>query len=301
MPRFSHLACPLDGQPLTLTNKSLTCPDGHTYDVARQGYVHLLPVQQKKSRAPGDSAVMVEARSRFLDAGHYQPIADLLADRVSFMLPADGPAVVVDAGCGDGYYLEQLQRRLAGRSPHHGLDLIGLDIAKPAVLAAARRSRACTWLVASNVRPPILPGSVDLVLCLFGFPNYAAFARILRPGGRILLVDPGPEHLIELREILYPEVRRTPPPSLREAEQAGLQLMDTRPLRFRTGQLSRSALNNLLAMTPHGYRASAAGKAAMAAVDTLDLTADVIFRELRLSNSGIAESDAFDSRDNQTS
>ncbi len=290
MPRFARLACPLDGEPLTLGERSLSCANGHSFDLARQGYVHLLPVQQKKSRAPGDSMAMVAARQRFLDAGHYAAIAAMLTDRMLAVMPDQGPATVLDAGCGEGYYLDRVHAALLAQGCQADVDLIGIDIAKPAVLAAARRSRAPTWVVASNARPPMLPGTVDLLLCLFGFPNYPAFARVLRAGGRILLVDPGPDHLIELRELLYPQVRRSPPPSLQAAEQAGFELEDAQPLSFRTGALSRAALDDLLLMTPHLYRASAAGKTAVRTVDTLDLTVDVIFRQLRLSKGRLQNS-----------
>jgi len=276
--KATNLACPLDGLVLTQAERQLRCPNGHSFDIARQGYVNLLPVQNKKSREPGDSAAMVEARRRFLDAGHYQAIAERV-NALALQHLSAGAACVVDAGCGEGYYLAALGATLAtdARDAH----LIGLDIAKPAIAAAARRNRQITWLVASNNNPAVLPGTVDLILCMFGFPVYPAFAQLLKPGGKLLLVDAGPDHLLELREIIYPEVRKSPPPALDKAQQAGLTLAASHTLRYRSAPLNREQIADLLVMTPHLYRASRAGKEAAARLDHLRLTVEVVLRVLQ--------------------
>ena len=93
---FHQLACPLDGLPLTRHDRQLLCPDGHSFDIARQGYANLLPVQHKKSRHPGDSQAMVEARVAFLDSGAYAPIAEQLAQSAAAVLPAQGEVCVLD-------------------------------------------------------------------------------------------------------------------------------------------------------------------------------------------------------------
>ena len=279
---FHHLACPLDGEPLTRMERQLLCPQGHSFDLARQGYANLLPVQHKKSREPGDSKAMVAARSAFLDSGLYAAIAARLVATALTLLPEGQDLCVLDAGCGEGYYLDQLYRQLAARPGEGEFQLVGLDIAKPAIVAATRRNKAITWLVGSNVRPPLLPGTVDLVLCVFGFPAYESFAQLLKPGGHVLLVDPGEEHLIELRQVIYPKVRRSPPPTLAAAEAQGFMLQDTQTLRYGTDPIDHERLADLLVMTPHLYRASAEGKAAAAGLDQLALTVDVVLRTLVL-------------------
>jgi 23S rRNA (guanine745-N1)-methyltransferase len=282
-----HLACPLDGGPLRLDGARLVCEAGHSFDIARQGYANLLPVQHKRSRNPGDSQAMVQARGAFLDGGAYQPVADRLSRLACGLLPQHGPAVVLDAGCGEGYYLTQLQRRLGERGAT-GVRLLGIDISKPAIIAATRRSRTITWLVASNVRPPLQSQGVDLLLCAFGFPSYPAFRELLKPGGRLLLLDPGPDHLLELRQVLYPDVRRRPPPGLSEAEQAGFRLVEVESLRYQTPVLEAERLRQLLTMTPHLYRAGPEGRAAALALHGLAVTVDVVFRTLVLEDSGPA-------------
>lgn len=280
--RFRDLACPLDGLPLVEEPGRLCCPNGHSFDIARQGYVNLLPVQHKKSRRPGDSQAMVDARGRFLDSGVYRPIAERVGDTAATLLAPGGPCGVLDAGCGEGYYLAHLVGRLGREPGGERLNAVGLDIAKPAIVSACRRSREITWLVASNARPPVMPGSMDLVTCLFGFPSWPAFAEVLKPGGAVLLVDPGPDHLAELRAVIYPEVRRRPPPPLDKAEAAGFRLAASDSLHYASGPLSRQQLDWLLTMTPHLYRASAEGRAAAAALDSLAVTVDVVLRTLVL-------------------
>lgn len=199
---LSYLMCPLDGQPILLAGNSLRCTDGHSFDVARQGYVNLLPVQKKRSLDPGDGREMVAARQRFLDAGHYRVIAEAVATAVLAMLPAERLASCLDAGCGEGYYLRHLQQ-VAADTRAQPLDLIAVDISKWAVQAAAKSALDATCLVASNARLPVLSGRIDCVLCMFGFPVADEFSRVLADQGELILVESGPEHLVELRDIIY--------------------------------------------------------------------------------------------------
>lgn len=283
--KANNLACPLDGTPFGAYGKNLRCANGHTFDEARQGYVHLLPVQHKKSKEPGDSPAMVEARTRFLDAGFYRPISEWLNALALKHLPTADHLCVADAGCGEGYYLVNFLAALLEQGNATSASLIGLDIAKPAVLAATRRNKQITWLAAANKNPAILPASVDMIFCMFGFPDYAAFRHILKPDGVLVLVDAGSEHLLELREIIYPEVRKSPPPSLEKAVQQGFALQETSELRYQTEALQRQQISDLLVMTPHLYRATKEGKEAAARLETLRLTVDVVFRILRCDKS----------------
>src|SRR5690606_16504733 len=126
---FPFLACPLDGAPLQREGASWRCPSGHTFDVAAQGYTHLLPVQHKRSLDPGDSKEMVAARRRFLESGAYAPIAAAVNRAVLADALCDARLHCLDAGCGEGYYL----RSLAAAAGDHPLVLLGLDISKWAV------------------------------------------------------------------------------------------------------------------------------------------------------------------------
>ncbi|HRP67021.1 MAG TPA: methyltransferase domain-containing protein [Thauera sp.] len=271
---FMALACPLDGAALARRDGCWQCAAGHTFDIASQGYVNLLPVQHKRSRDPGDSKEMVVARRRFLEAGHYQPIADAISaatlDAATLNAPAQaGPLACLDAGCGEGYYL----RALAAAGAAGTLSLIGLDISKWAVLAAARKDGDATWVVGSNARLPILSATLDRVLCLFGFPVHAEFARVLKPGGVLLQLDAGPAHLRALRQIIYPQLKAERATEL--GPPAGFELLDSSTLQFDFEVGSQAAIADLLTMTPHLYRTSPAGRERAAALTRIALGADV--------------------------
>ncbi|MDQ6755177.1 MAG: methyltransferase domain-containing protein [Actinomycetota bacterium] len=177
---------------------ALVCGSGHSFDIAKQGYINLLT--GAGTRFTPDSAAMVEARSAFLAAGHYEPLADVLARIVASQLPA-GPGsapkirpatLVVDAGTGTGYYLEHIRRLLDVAS-------VGLDISKYALRRAARTNPETVNLVWDIWRPlPLAAGSAAAVVVVFAPRNAPEFARILRPGGILAVATPLPGHLAEI-------------------------------------------------------------------------------------------------------
>ena len=263
----------MDGLTLVQDGRRLACKHGHSFDIARQGYVNLLGASDKRSQDPGDSKDMINARREFLDAGHYLPVATRLVELLKQEI--DSSSLVVDAGCGEGYYLQQLQAQL--ESTRHSAPLIiGFDISKWAVQAASRRLSA-TWLVASNRNIPVAANSADYVLSLFGFPVFESFLELLRDGGLLLSMRAGPQHLIELREVLYPSVTHSESKVIREAQKAGFAAGDTSTVHLKTAPLSQLEINQLLSMTPHLFRASSAGRKRSALLDHFPVTVDVIF------------------------
>ena len=177
------------GQPLARTSGVYACPKKHSFDVARSGYLNLLQPQERRSKNPGDSAEAVAARRRLHDRGITAPLFEAIRE----LTGATAADHVLDAGCGDGYYLGSLANA-TGCVAH------GIDISIPAIDAAARRYPACEWIVANADRQiPYADATFSLVLSITARRNAPEFHRVLRPTGRLLVAIPAPEDLIELR------------------------------------------------------------------------------------------------------
>lgn len=178
------------GQPLTREAQRVTCPRGHSFDIARSGYINLLQPQDKKSKEPGDSASMVQARRRLHDRGITRPLYDAIAT----LLQAErSEASIVDVGCGDGYYLGTLASETGCRA-------CGIDLSIPAIDAAARRYPHCEWIVANADRLiPYADASFTRVMSITGRQHAPELRRVLAPEGRLLIAIPAPDDLIELR------------------------------------------------------------------------------------------------------
>ena len=266
------LVCPHDGAALSRTGQTLGCAHGHAFDIARQGHANVLPVAHKASRDPGDSRAMVAARRKVLDGGGFEPVRDALIEHASVRGVAARGGTALDAGCGEGYYTAALAERWPA------LSVLGIDISRHAVRAAASRSRRTGWLVASNSRPPLAPGNADLIVSLFGFACWQAWADHQREGQGVLCIDPGPEHLIELRERIYPSVRRHPPPGDQAARVAGYRACGTHSLRV---QRRGVPIEPLLAMTPHGHRAPPEARQRLIDDPPPVMTLEVVLRSWR--------------------
>jgi len=249
------LICPICQGALSAVDNGVACPLGHRFDRARQGYLNLLPVQHKNSRDPGDNAAMVEARRRFLDGGHYAPLAQRLAE----LAAGYAPARWLDIGCGEGYYTAQLAEALPQA------DGYALDISREAVKRACKRAPQLTWLVASMARVPLADTSCQLLASVFSPLDWQEAKRLLAPGGGLLRMGPSREHLIELRERLYDEVRDYSDDKHLALIPDGMRLAHSETLSFNLQLASAAARADLLAMTPHGWRASAERRAAVIA------------------------------------
>jgi 23S rRNA (guanine745-N1)-methyltransferase len=177
----------------------MVCPRGHSFDIARSGYINLLQPQERRAKHPGDTAEAVAARRRLHDRGSTAPLFGAVAE----ILAATAADVVFDAGCGDGFYLGTLQRET-------GFDAHGVDISIPAIDAAARRYPECEWVVANADRAvPYADGSFSIVLSITARMNPGEFRRVLRDSGRLLIAVPAPDDLIELRGAGRDRAQRT--------------------------------------------------------------------------------------------
>src|SRR5437762_1734952 len=167
--------------PLTREERRVVCARGHAFDIARSGYINLLQPQERRSLNPGDSEEAVAARRRFLDRGHAEPLLNAIR------VVAGAPARILDAGCGEGYYLGSLG---------HGS---GIDISTAAIDLAARRYPHCEWIVANADRfITYADATFDLVMSITGRMNAGEFRRVLRDDGFLLVAVSAPDDLIDL-------------------------------------------------------------------------------------------------------
>ena len=195
------LLCPVRdcGLPLAREERRVVCARGHSFDAARSGYFNLLQPQDRKSKQPGDTADAVAGRRRLHDLGVTQPLLDAIED----VAAATREDIVLDAGCGDGFYLGMLARK-------SGFDAHGVDISTAAVDAAAKRYSECEWIVANADRfVPYVDSSFSLILSITARMNSSEFRRALRDDGRLLIAIPAPDDLIELRGAGRDRVART--------------------------------------------------------------------------------------------
>lgn len=195
--------CPLCQQPLLPEATAWRCENRHQFDRAKEGYVNLLPVQHKGSRQPGDSADMMHARREFLDAGHYRPLQQKVCERLEDVLPASSLSLL-DIGCGEGYYTDEVARRLQARGEAR---IYGLDVSRVAVRYAARRYHNVEFCVASSHRLPFAASQFDAVLRIYAPCKAEELFRVVKDQGYVLTVTPGPRHLIQFKELIYQDVK----------------------------------------------------------------------------------------------
>jgi 23S rRNA (guanine745-N1)-methyltransferase len=245
------LSCTVRGcaEPLAVERgRGLRCPRGHGFDRAREGYFNLLQPHDRRSAHAGDSDAAIEARRRWLARGFADALVRDIGEiaRIPRLPPG---AVVADVGCGDGFFARRL---LAGS----GVEACGIDLSVRAVRLASRAWPDAVWVVANADRfVPLLDGSVDLALSLFGRRPASELARVLRPGGALVVAVPAADDLVELRSAALGagSLRDRVPAVVRELEAHGFRCVERRTSRDRA-HLDRQAIEDALALTYRGAR-----------------------------------------------
>ena len=263
-----ELVCPICGGCLQREQRLYVCENRHSFDIARQGYVNLLPVQQKHSIAPGDTREQVLSRRAFLEAGYYAPIAEaLISAAQKYGVSGD----ILDIGCGEGWYSAQLADAL-------GANLTGLDISKEAVRCAAAKYKGKLWLTATAAHIPVRSGSADLVTSLFAITLPEEFSRVLKQDGLYFQVLAAQDHLLGLKGIIYDELKFKEKDSVPELP--GFTRLESIPIRF-SFTVEGEQIRNLFSMTPHVFRIGKAGAARLEATETLTDTASCVLNVFR--------------------
>ena len=260
----SLFRCPLCGTPLEREETRWLCPNRHSFDRAAAGYVHLLPANQKHSKDPGDDKAMVAARSAFLEKGYYAPLQEALCRAVAEYAVNFSAPVVLDSGCGEGYYTAGLFQTLSQEelTPQ----IAGVDLSKAALRRAAKRLPEGEFAVASVYHLPMPDQSADVLVNIFSPLAIEEFARVLRPGGLFCYAVPSARHLWEMKQVLYSRPYENP---VKREDYSGFIWQNVKEIR-RTVELEENAdIMALFGMTPYAWKTPREGVARLENLDRL--------------------------------
>ena len=263
-----NLLCPICGAQLKIEGKRYVCAQNHSFDMARQGYVNLLTVQQKHSLNPGDTREQVLSRREFLEAEYYAPIARTLIETAREL---DISGQILDVGCGEGWYSARLADAL-------GAELTGLDISKEAVRCAAAKYKGKQWLCATAAHIPVEDGSVDLLTSLFALTLPEEFRRVLKEGGYYFQVLAAEDHLLGLKSIIYDSLTFKEKDTVPELP--GFERVKSVPIRFEF-TVEGQQIRNLFSMTPHVFRIGKDGAERLRNTSVLTDTASCVLNVFR--------------------
>ena len=258
--KTSNFICPVcENKTFDLEN-SLRCMLGHSFDKAKEGYINLL-LKNASGKRHGDDKLMVEARKNFLDKGYYAPLREKLNE-----ILGDGK-VVLDSGCGEGYYTSLFAENNT---------LLGIDISKDAIKAAAKRCKKATFAVASIAKIPLAENSVDAVINIFAPDSPNEFLRILKEGGRLITATPLENHLFELKAAVYEKPYKNPPPVY---EKDGFKVKSVTEVKYKINLESAEDIEALFKMTPYYYKTSAADQEKLKSLSSLEVTLEFAVTE----------------------
>ncbi|MWV45820.1 methyltransferase domain-containing protein [Paenibacillus sp. HJL G12] len=278
MALYEHIfRCPVCSLPMNIVNeRSLACTANHSFDLSKDGYVHLLP----NAKASKYDKELFGARRLINGSGYFAPLLDKLADGIqgSMMQPASAqPSSILDAGSGEGSHLVYLLHKLQFAS-HRDILAAGMDASKPGIALAAKGNAPVIWCVADLARSPFQDRTFDIICNILSPSNYEEFRRLLAPGGRLVKVIPGPGYLKEFRQVLYG--RPGPLQQEKSGETAALFArhfpgMTQQRVRYEV-QLSGQHLEAMLRMTPLSWHAPMENIRRLLAQPTFTLTFDFI-------------------------
>lgn len=263
---MSFFTCPVCGEKLDIKDKIYVCMGRHSFDIARSGYVNLLLSKHIGKTVHGDNKLMVQARKRFLDKGYYKPLCDALCEAVSGHFSGK---VILDAGCGEGYYTAAIFDCLD--KADIAADIYGIDISKAAVECAAKRCGGISFAAASVFHIPAPDSSCDMLVTLFAPYCGGEYRRVLKKGGIMIMAIPSEDHLWELKQAIYDTPYKN---EVKPYELEGFELVEKKRMTYDMELTSHEDIEALFAMTPYYYRTGAEQRERLAEYDSLCTRAD---------------------------
>ncbi len=271
--------CPLCQTHFTQTDNTQICKNNHHFDIAKEGYLNLLPVNAKNSKNPGDNKEMMMARRTFLNTGGYLPLAEKLTVLMNTLLAEKEQPSLLDLGCGEGYYTGFLAKKLPSSTT-----ITALDISKVAIRYAAKRYPMIHFCVASAYDVPLEKNSIDALIRIYAPSLDSELQRLIKQDGYLITVTPAPRHLFELREKIYQQVNEhlgenEPPVGFTKVNQINLNY----PLQITEAQV----LKNLIQMTPFAWKFNEQKMHALLAEEKWEIECDFnieVYKKLATEN-----------------
>ena len=266
--------CPVCGKTLEIAGNAYKCEAGHSFDIARSGYVNLLLSKHIGKTVHGDNKLMVRARREFLEKGYYSPLCEALCRTCSKYFRG---GVLLDAGCGEGYYTSAVARTLRESG---SADVYGIDISKIAVEFAAKRSPDINYSAASVFHLPVQDASCSMVITLFAPYCGEEFQRVLSSEGVLVMAIPSTDHLWELKQKIYDIPYKN---EVKPFDLEGFRLLENEHIRFTMDLASQTDIQQLFSMTPYYYRTGAEQQKRLEAIESLSVTAEFELLTYRLT------------------
>lgn len=254
-----EFSCPVCGEMLKKYDRTLKCKNGHSFDLAKQGYVNLLQSQSSSAKRHGDDKIMVKARYDFLSKGYYDGLVQLITNMLEGYV-ADGMRLV-DLGCGECYYTAAVSRKFPE------LSIGGIDISKQALICAAKRDAMLKLAVASIFNLPVANEYCDIVMSVFAPYSAGEIARVLGQNGIWLRAYPLEKHLMGLKSMIYDR------PYLNEVDREapeGFVLLDRGEHRASITLDKNEEIVSLFKMTPYFYKTSKKDQQKLEKMTTLE-------------------------------
>ncbi|MBO6047505.1 MAG: methyltransferase domain-containing protein [Erysipelotrichaceae bacterium] len=261
---MNQLACPKCHQPLLRKDRSYQCVNHHNYDIAKQGYINLLLNPDKATNNPGDSKESLQARKAYLNQGYYDVI---LNEVTRYIKEHAQPSMdILDLGCGEGYYTFGMKKQLGDTHNYYGL-----DISKTAIQMATRYDKSINWIVGNSKNIPINDHSLDVITALFTVVNSDELKRTLKNNGYIIHVTANRNHLIEIKELIYDEVKTKSDEHIR----LPFNVLESYDFVHQITIDSHEDAVNLLKMTPHYYHIKKERRHIIDELEQLTVTIDI--------------------------